>query len=324
MTIALVRVMPKSELAKHARTAARDAQRSRADSTLRAYEGAWARFDMWCKETGQESMPASPETVSTYLSFLCPEDGPTHKISTMELALVAISQRHELARRPNPRKDPMVSSTRKGIRRRVGVAQRCVHALVTDSIRRIVHGMGNDLADVRDVAILLVGFVGALRRSEIVALRMEDCLIDERGVTITIRRSKTDQEGAGRVVSLPRSKDTLACPARALARWIEESKINKGHVFRRILRKECKRRIGEKLAGGSVALIVQRHVVKAGLMRTDYSGHSLRAGFVTSAAAAGRVREEIKRQTGHKNDQVLDRYIRFATRWERNAADGLL
>ena len=316
-------------LSRYAEGAAKDAQNSKASATLRAYERAWGRFEAWCDRHDQQALPASPVTVASYLRFLCPdtdEEGIKHKVATMEMALVAISQRHKVSRLQSPRSDPLVSQTRQGIRRRLGTAPDKVAALMQRSVKRIVAACDmDDVVDVRDATIVVFGFVGAMRRSEIVGLDVADCTIVERGVDVRIRRSKTDQEGAGENVSLPRSSDESACPAQLLVRWLEVSGITSGPLFRRIRKPECKNRIGKKrLTAGSVAAIVKKHVRRAGLRPSDYSGHSLRAGLATSAAEAGRPLEAIKRQTRHKSSSVAEGYLRHGTRWDKNAADGLL
>lgn len=301
-----------------------DRRGSRARSTLRAYKKAWERFAAWCKVEGRVALPAESVTVSAYMRHL---SDTAHKVSTIEFALSAISVIHTKAKCPSPRADPDVREVRKGMRRRLGVAPRRVQALMADTLREIVNGCNgvNPLRDLRDVAILTLGFVGAFRRSELVGLDVSDCRVDSSGVSITLRRSKTDQEGGGVVVSLPRGDDPALCPAQALARWLNAANIKDGPVFRRILRAECKSRIGnEGLSAAAVAMIVKRRVSAVGLLSSDYSAHSLRAGFITSAIKSGRQRDLVKKHSRHRNNEVFDTYVRPATQWDENAAKGVL
>ncbi|WP_165356834.1 site-specific integrase [Nocardioides zhouii] len=172
----------------------------------------------------------------------------------------------------------------------------------------------------RDRAILLVGFAGALRRSELVALRVDDVEWRDEGAVLHIRRSKADQEAAGREVALPRGKDEQSCPVDALRSWLAEGDISRGQLFRSVDRHG---NVGEQLSDRAIVLVIRRAATAAGLDPDKYSGHSLRAGFATTAAAHGASERRIAVQTGHRSMEVLRGYIRHATVFTDNAVNDL-
>jgi integrase len=232
-------------------------------------------------------------------------------IATLGRRLVSISRAHETMGVHNPTGSPLVRATMHGIKRTFGIAQRQAKPLLADDIRRIIGGMGKRPKDVRDRALLLIGFAGAFRRSELVALNIADIERHPKGIVIHIRRSKTDQVGAGRAIGIPFGSRRGSCPVTALDRWLALSRIADGAIFRRVDRhgniSNC------RMSGEAVSLVVKARLAAAGMNPTGYSGHSLRAGFVTSAALAGEATWKIRRQTGHKSATMLDRYIRDET-----------
>jgi len=232
--------------------------------------------------------------------------------------IAAIAHYHEAAGHPSPMAHPIVKATWKGVRRTIGIAQKGKAALTIDGLRPIVAGFGGRRIDVRDRALLLLGFGAALRRSEIVALDVGDLAFVPEGASVLIRRSKTDQEGAGVLLGVPFGSNPDTCPVRALQAWIvqldDASAI--APLFVALNRHS---QAGDRLLGRDVARIVRRRCAAAGLAG-DFSGHSMRAGFVTTAAANGVDALEISNQTRHKSLDMVKRYSRPATIWKSNAA----
>jgi integrase len=214
-----------------------------------------------------------------------------------------------------------VSETLKGIRRSIGTAQEGKAPLLTSDIRRIVGSCPETLLGLRDRALILVGFAGAFRRSELAAIDLAHLSFTQDGLVIDLCRSKTDQEAAGRKVGIPFGKDDATCPVRVLRRWLAESSITSGAVFRGVTRHGKLSRRG--LHKDCVGWIVKRAASRASLKPEQLGGHSLRAGCVTQAAMNGVSEPDIMRQTGHKSAEMLARYIRIGEIFTRNAAAGL-
>ena len=216
----------------------------------------------------------------------------------------------------SPAQREHVRTVLKGIRRTLGTVQEQAAPVTVEVLRLLISVLPATLAGQRDRALLLLGFAGALRRSELVALKVEDVQFVNAGATITLRRSKTDQEGAGTVKGIAYGENKYTCPVRMLKAWLKEAGITKGPLFRPL------DRWGNLQAGHlsdrAVALIVQRTVAAAGLDPKQYSGHSLRAGLITSAALAGASETEIMRQSGHKSSQMVQKYIRVADVFKEN------
>jgi len=304
------------ELVESARNYARASKASR---TLHAYRAAWGAFEAWCEGRGLPSMPAAPEAVALYITARADAG---RKPATLALDVAAIGQAHKAAGHPSPTTAACVTGVLAGIRRTVGVAQRQAAPLLGADLRRVVAVLPAGLLGARDRALLLVGFSGAFRRSELVGLAVEDLAFTAEGLAVTVRRSKTDQEGEGRTVAIPFSGTPEACPVRAVRAWLEAAGITAGPVFRGVTRHGG---IGAKaLTGRAVALVVKRAAEAVGLEASKFSGHSLRAGLVTSAAKRGKSARAIMRTTGHKSERMVGRYIRDAEMWADNAAAGLL
>lgn len=289
------------------------ADASKAENTRRAYASHWQQFVTWCSDHREQSLPAYPSTVANYIT----EIAGRLKVGTIERRLSAIAYAHKLQGHTPPTASPQVESVIAGIRRTHGTKQTGKKAATVDILRRLVATCENSTIGTRDRALLLVGFAGAFRRSELVALDVGDVETVEQGLKITIRRSKTDQEGAGRVLGIPYGTGDT-CPVVALRAWLKSAGISEGALFRGV------NRHGEvaaaRLSGKGVARAVKRAAAAAGLDESVFAGHSLRAGLATSAAAAGVEERVIANQTGHKSMTVLRRYIRDGSLFRDNAA----
>lgn len=302
-------------LASSARSYVDDA---RANSTQRAYRTSWNLWVSWCATRGLVSLPTAPESLALYMADLADRG---RKVATISRALVAISQAHRMAGHPSPRSSELVRSVLKGIRRRLGVAPRQKAALLPEQLTAIAASLPSTLRGARDRALLLLGFVGACRRSELVALDVRDAEFSGDGLTLIVRRSKTDQEGMGRRVGVPCGTHRETCPVRSLRVWLDLAKITSGAIFRGVNRHG---QVGERrLDGGSVARIVQRSVAAIGQLPSEFGGHSLRAGLATAAARAGKSERSIMAQTGHRSVTMVRRYIRDGDLFRDNAAAGI-
>ena len=294
------------------------ANASKASSTRRAYRSDWSAFVAWCSSCGLDSLPAEPGTVALYLSHLA---NTGRKPATIGRALVAVSQAHKFAGLASPRSSAIVTETMRGIRRQLGVAQTAKAPVLVEQLRAMLGGLGDTMLGARDRALLALGFAGAFRRSELVGLDVADLAFTGDGLEVTIRRSKTDQEGAGRKVGIPYGSTPSTCPVRAVRAWLELAGIVEGPVFRSVNRHG---QLGaERLTDRTVALVVKRAALVVGLDATRLAGHSLRAGLATAAAKAGKSERAIMAQTGHRSVTMVRRYIRDANLFSDNAAAGL-
>jgi len=288
---------------------------SQAFNTRRAYGADWRHFLQWCQAAGRGSLPASPETLVLYLSALA----QTAKTSTLARRASAISQAHQAAGFDSPTHHLAVRKVMAGIRREKGTAQTGKRPVVTEDLRAMVGPLKKNRAlDVRDRALLLVGFAGAFRRSELVGLNVDDLEFNREGLVANIRRSKTDPEGQGRRLGIPYGSTPATCPVRALEAWLEILGADDGPVFRRINRHGHIG--GKRLTAQSVALVVKRAAAAVGLDPDPLAGHSLRAGLATAAAAAGVSERAIMAQTGHRSVTMLRKYIREGSLFLENAA----
>lgn len=291
------------------------ARLSRSAATERAYAGDWRRFLAWCEAGSVAPCPARPAVIGAYLAHLATEG---LAVSSIGRALASICQAHGLSGHPSPRGAPEVREVWRGIQRAHGAAQVGKRPLVVAELARICKAMPGWA--MRDRAILLVGFAGAFRRSELVALDMIDISLEARGYVIRVRRSKTDQAGVGRDVAIPFGSDPATCPVRALQRWIDAARIDAGPVFRSIDRHG---RIGGRLSAASVAEVVKRWSSLIGIKASELAGHSLRSGLATSAAAAGKTERAIMAQTGHRSSVMVRRYIKRASLFDECGAQGI-
>jgi len=286
---------------------------SKAENTLRGYQSDWRHYCGWCKAHNLCLLPASAEAVASYIA----ECAATLKVGTIQRRLNAIAEAHKAMGLESPTHSALVANTMKGIRRTMGTAPTQKAPAVTDDIRAMVAATDADLIGQRDRALILLGFAGAFRRSELVALNVEDCEFSRDGLTVILRRSKTDQDGQGRKVGIPYGSNPETCPVRVLQSWIEQAAISSGTVFRSVNR-HGQLKPG-RLSGADVARIVKKLAERAGLDSTKYAGHSLRAGHATSAAIAGASERSIMNQTGHRSVQMVRRYIRDGNLFRENS-----
>ncbi|WP_124846798.1 site-specific integrase [Acidipila sp. EB88] len=281
---------------------------AKAPSTLRAYRSDWEHFLGWCEHRGVAALPAEPGTVALYLVALA----ASHKPATITRRLTSITKAHAIAGHPTPAKmeHAIVAETLQGIRRELGTRQTGKTALVTADLIQVLAHLDEGLGGVRDRALLLVGYSGAFRRSELATFQFEDLAWVDEGAVLTLRRSKTDQAGQGRAVAIPRGSHAQTCPVTALGTWIREAAITGGPLFRPVSRSGHIR--NTTLHPDSVGAIVKRVVARAGFDPSAFAGHSLRAGFATQAARNGATAFDIMRQTGHRSVNTVSRYIREA------------
>ena len=287
---------------------------SKAQSTLRAYRSDWAHFETWCQEHELQSLPAAPSTVAMYVS-----DCVAHyKAATIGRRLVSVSLAHKTKGLKSPTKDPVVEATWRGVRRAIGVAPAQKTALMTEQLRRMLETLPTGIRGVRDRAMLLLGFAGGFRRSEIVGLNLADVRFTPEGATVNLCKSKTDQEGRGRTVGLPYGSDPGTCPVRSLQAWIDAAQRTAGALFLSIDRHD---RVTSQRAGNqAVVRAIKRYATAIGLDASAYAGHSLRSGLATQAALNGASERAIMNQTGHRSVMMVRRYIRDGSLWQENAA----
>jgi integrase len=221
----------------------------------------------------------------------------------------------------SPTSAGLVRNTLKGIRRTIGTAAKPKAAALTDQIRTMVDAVDDGTIGARDRALILLGFAGAFRRSELVGLDIEDCAFGNDGLTVTLRRSKTDQDGAGRKIGIPYGSNPETCPVRTIQAWIEQAALSSGALFRSINRHGQVQ--AGRLSGIDVARVVKKLAQRAGLDATAFAGHSLRAGHATAAAIAGASERSIMKQTGHRSVQMVRRYIRDGSLFRENSAGKL-
>jgi site-specific recombinase XerD len=286
---------------------------SKSKNTIRAYRADWSHFEGWCEAHGQISLPATADIVALYVTDLA----DTHKPATLTRRISAISQAHQIAGMETPTGSAKVRLVMAGIRRTKGTAQTGKTPILVDDLRRMLAGVPGNLLGVRDRVLLLIGFCGAFRRSELVALDAADVAITREGLVVSIRRSKTDQEGEGRKIGIPYASHVETCPVRSLQDWFEKSGITEGPLFRPIDR--FGKMASIRLSAAAVADIVKRYAAAVGLDATEFAGHSLRSGLATSAAAAGASERSIMRQTGHRSEKMVRRYIKDGSLFRENA-----
>lgn len=297
--------------------AAAYAEAEKAPATRRAYKTDFAIFQAWCADRGANPLPAEPTTVAAFVAW---EANRQTRPSTIGRRNAAIRYAHRLAGHEAPTDDERVRATMRGIRRAVGTAPTRKMAATAERIMAMAPVAGARLADLRDRALLLLGFAGAFRRSELVALDIEDIQETKEGLRVTIRRGKTDQEGKGAVIAILRG--AVVCPVAAYKAWIAAADFSTGPVFRPIAKGQ---RLKEaRLTDRSVAKIVKTHAARIGLDPASFSGHSLRSGFLTSAAARGASIFKMMDVSRHKCMDTLRGYIRDAELFRDHAGSGLL
>lgn len=289
---------------------------AKADNTRRAYRSDWRLFQAWCRNQGLAPLPATPETVTLYITALAAD----HKPASLQRKLTSITKAHQAAGLPSPAtmQNAAVSETMKGIRRTLGTAQPGKDPLLTPDLVAMTESLDDRLPGRRDRALLLVGYAGGFRRSELANLDLDDIAETADGLLIRIRRSKTDPEGKGASIAIPYGSSMATCPVRSYRAWIAAARIADGPAFRAIDRHG--RVASGRLDAGSIARIVKRAAAAAGLDPANYAGHSLRAGFATQALLNGAAEVSIMRQTRHKSLNTLRKYIRDRSLFRDNPA----
>jgi integrase len=296
-------------LDEHVESLVRD---SLAENTRRAYLSDLAHFESW---GGQ--VPATDQLIASYLAAYA----ETASTATLRRRVASLSKAHRALGVPNPTQSELVKAVLCGIKRSSGRPQKQAKALLRDDLLVVLDAIGGDLRDARDKALLLVGFAGGFRRSELVGLDDKDIELVRQGIIIHLRRSKTDQEGTGRKIGIPFGR-TRHCPVTAVEQWRARSGIAEGALFRPVDRHNVISH--QRLSGEAVSLVVKERLAVAGMNPLGYSGHSLRAGLATSAAQSGAPAWKIRQQTGHASDAMLVRYIRDGELFTDNVAGVLL
>jgi len=277
---------------------------SKALNTLRAYKADYKDFTSFCLRNGFKSMPSEPKIISLYLTYL----SKSCKFSTLKRRLASISVIHRLSGHYIDTKHPMITENLMGIKRIKGSYQKAKKPILINDLKLIVDVIDKDKNEenrFKNKALILIGFAGGFRRSELVAIVYEDVEFVSEGVKIFVKRSKTDQSGEGMTKGIPYFSNSNYCPVISLKNWIEKSKIKSGKIF--------------DMSDKSVALTVKKYTAIAGLDSNKYSGHSLRSGFATSTAQLGAEERAIMAMTGHKTTQMVRRYIQEANLFKNNA-----
>jgi len=293
-------------------------QSSKANNTIRAYKSDFKDFGLFCVKNGFKSLPTEPKIVSLYLTYLSTKD---IKMSTLKRRLVSIGVIHRLKGHYLDTKHPAIIENIMGIKRRKGSIQRGKKPILINHLKAIIKAINEQKAEeikkLRDKSIILIGFSGGFRRTEIVSLDYEDLEFVSEGLKISIRRSKTDQFGEGTIKALPYFDNPEYCPTLTLKKWLEISKISFGPIFRRFSRGS---NLSEhRLTDQSVALLIKEYLKIAGIDNKNYSGHSLRSGFATTTADSGADERSIMAMTGHKSSEMVRRYIKEANLFKNNA-----
>ena len=293
-------------------------QSSKANNTLRAYKSDFNDFSLFCVKNGFKSLPSDPKIVSLYLTYLSSKDA---KMSTLKRRLVSIGVIHKLKGHYLDTKHPSIIENIMGIKRRKGSIQLSKKPLLINYLKELINAIDKqkkeEIKKFRDRSIILIGFSGGFRRNEIVSLDYEDLDFVTEGLKINLRRSKTDQFGEGFKKALPYFDNSQYCPVVSLKKWIEVSKITSGPVFRRFTKGS--RLSNDRLTDQTVALLIKEYLKLAGIDSKNYSGHSLRSGFATSAAESGVEERNIMAMTGHKSTEMVRRYIKEVNLFKNNA-----
>ena len=295
---------------------------SKSKNTIRAYKSDFHDFGLFCAKNGFKSLPTNPKTVSLYLSYLSTND---IKISTIKRRLVSVGVVHKLKGHYLDTKHPSIVENLMGIKRRKGIKQKGKKPLLINDLKNIIKVIDqenkHEIKIARDRTIILLGFGGGFRRHELISLDWEDLDFVNEGLKINIKKSKTDQFGEGSIKALPYFDDHRYCPVKSIQQWLKISNIKTGPLFRKFHKGMKLSKI--RLSDQSVALLVKEYLSKTGVDNTNYSGHSLRSGFATSAAEAGAEERSIMAMTGHKSTEMVRRYIKEANLFKNNALNKL-
>jgi len=278
---------------------------SKATNTLRAYQSDYKDFSIFCIKNGLSSMPSNPKILSLYLTHL----SSTCKFSTLKRRIASISIIHKMKGHYLDTKHPIIMENLLGIKRVKGSNQKSKKPILINDLKLIINAIHEtnqkDSRKLRDKSLILLGFSGGFRRSELVSVANEDVEFVKEGVKIFIKRSKTDQSGEGMIKAIPYFKNQNYCPVLNLKKWIEISKSKDGKIY--------------NISDKSVSLIIKKYASLAGMDESKYGGHSLRSGFATSAAESGAEERNIMAMTGHKTTQMVRRYIQEANLFKNNA-----
>ena len=281
-------------------------QNSKANNTVRAYKSDFNDFGLFCAQNGFKSLPSEPKIVSLYLTYLSTKEV---KMSTLKRRLVSIGVIHKLKGHYLDTKHPSIIENIMGIKRRKGSIQKGKKPLLINDLKKIINVIDEskekNKRKIRDKALLLIGFSGGFRRSELVDIENDDVEFVSEGVKIFVKKSKTDQSGEGMTKAIPYFDNEKFCPVIALKNWIEIFDLKKSRIF--------------NISDKSVALIIKKYANYAGLDSHRYAGHSLRSGFATSTAEAGAEERNIMAMTGHKSTEMVRRYIKEANLFKNNA-----
>ena len=293
-------------------------QNSKANNTVRAYKSDFNDFGIFCARNGFKSLPSNPKIVSLYLTHLSTKEA---KMSTLKRRLVSIGVIHKLKGHYLDTKHPSIIENIMGIKRRKGSIQKAKKPILINSLKLIIDAIDQEnkqeIKKFRDRSIILIGFSGGFRRNEIVSLDYDDLDFVLEGLKINIKRSKTDQFGEGFTKALPYFDSSQYCPVISLKNWLNISKITSGPIFRRFLKGS---KLSEnRLTDQTVAILIKEYLNLAGINSKNYSGHSLRSGFATSAAESGVEERNIMAMTGHKSTEMVRRYIKEANLFKNNA-----
>ena len=293
-------------------------QSSKSINTVRAYKSDFTDFSLFCAKNGFKSLPSEPKIVSLYLTYLSTKEV---KMSTLKRRLVSIGVIHKLKGHYLDTKHPAIIENIMGIKRRKGSIQKGKKPMLISYLKEIINIIDQqkkeEIKKIRDRSIILIGFSGGFRRNEIVSLDFDDLDFVSEGLKINIKRSKTDQFGEGFTKALPYFDSSQYCPVVSLRNWLEISRIKSGSVFRRFIKgsKLSKNRLTDQ----TVALLIKEYLSMLGIDSKNYSGHSLRSGFATSAAESGVEERNIMAMTGHKSTEMVRRYIKDANLFKNNA-----
>jgi len=278
---------------------------SKSENTLRAYQSDYNDFSLFCAKNGFQAMPTQPKILALYITHL----SSFSKYSTLKRRLASISILHKTKGHYIDTKHPVIMENLMGIKRIKGSNQKGKKPLLINDLKVLIQSIDQskekDIKKIRDKALILVGFSGGFRRSELVNIEYEDIEFVAEGVKIFVKRSKTDQSGEGMTKAIPYFDNENFCPVKAIKKWTEIIDLKRGKVF--------------NISDKSVALIIKKYANHAGLDSHKYAGHSLRSGFATSTAESGAEERSIMAMTGHKSTEMVRRYIKEANLFKNNA-----
>tara|TARA_A100001011_G_scaffold378681_1_gene443723 strand:+ start:42 stop:956 length:915 start_codon:yes stop_codon:yes gene_type:complete len=277
---------------------------SKSHNTLRAYQADFNDFSKFCIKNGFKTLPSDPKIIALYLTHL----SSFSKFSTLKRRLASIKVIHRIKGHYIDTKHPIIAENLMGIKRKMGVKQISKKPILINDLKLIINVINedkNEFKKIQNRALILIGFAGGFRRSELVSIEYQDIDFVNEGVKILVKRSKTDQTGLGMTKAIPYFENKIYCPVTSLKKWIDYSNISSGKIF--------------KISDKTVALTIKKYALLAGLDKTKYAGHSLRSGFATSTAEIGADERSIMAMTGHKTTQMVRRYIQEANLFKNNA-----